>query len=229
MIKGFVSWSGGKDCCLAAYQARKLGIEIVYLLNMVTADGQRSCGHGIAVQWICLQAEALGIPLLQFPTTEDNYQSVFTNALKELKYDGVTTGVFGDIDFEPHREWIENTCQPSGITPVLPLWGGNQKQIVRDFLELGFRTKVIATRADLMGEEWLGRTVDNEFLQDLRDLNKSITPCGEAGEFHTLVIDGPLFKKSLEIREAAPQRRSEHWFWDIKKIELMEKIYGVYS
>jgi uncharacterized protein (TIGR00290 family) len=229
VIKGFVSWSGGKDCCLAAYQARKLGIEIVYLLNMVTADRQRSCSHGLNAQWLLRQAEAMGIPLLQFPTSDGNYQRIFTGALKELNYDGVTAGIFGDIDFEPHREWIENTCKPSGITPVLPLWGGNQKQIVRDFLELGFKAKVIATRADLMGEEWLGRTIDNQFLQDLTHLNTSITLCGEAGEFHTLVIDGPIFKKRLEIIDAVPQKRGEHWFWDINKIELKEKVHGVHS
>ena len=229
MIKGFVSWSGGKDCCLAAYQARKLGIEIVYLLNMVTADRQRSCSHGIAAQWLLRQAGAVGIPLLQFPTTEDNYRSVFTNALKELKYDGVTTGVFGDIDFEPHREWIENTCQPSGVTPVLPFWGRSQNQIVKDFIELGFKAKVIATRANLLGEEWLGRTVDIQFLQDIIHLNTSITLCGEAGEFHTLVIDGLIFKKRLEIRDAATQKRGKHWFWDIKKVEMVEKVHGVYS
>ena len=229
MTRSFVSWSGGKDCCLAAYQAKLQGIEIVYLLNMVTSNKQRSCSHGINAQWIYQQAEALDIPLLQFPTTGDNYQSVFTNALKELKYDGVTTGIFGDIDFEPHREWIENMCKLAGITPVLPLWGGNQNQIVNNFIELGFKAKVIATRANLLGEEWLGRTIDNQFLQDLRDLNKGITPCGEAREFHTLVIDGPIFKKRLEIRDAAPQKRGEHWFWDIKKIELVEKVYGVHS
>ena len=228
MIRGFVSWSGGKDCCLAAYQAKPQGIEIVYLLNMVTADKKLSCSHGIAAQWLLLQAEAMGIPLLQFPTTGDNYQSVFIGALKELKYDGVTTGVFGDIDFEPHREWIENICQLAGITPVLPLWDGNQNQVIRDFIELGFQAKVIATRADLLGEEWLGRTIDNQFLQDLADLNKHITPCGEAGEFHTLVINSPIFKKRLEIIDTVPQKRGEHWFWDIKKIELKEKVHGVY-
>ena len=229
MIKGFVSWSGGKDCCLAAYQAKLQGIEIAYLLNMVTADGQLSCSHGINAQWLLRQAEALDIPLLQVPTKGDNYQNIFTEALKELKYNGVATGVFGDIDFEPHREWIENTCRPSGITPVLPLWGGNQKQIIRNFIESGFKAKVISTRADLLGEEWLGRTIDKQFLQDMADVNQNITPCGEAGEFHTLVIDGPIFKKRLEIRDAAPQKRGEHWFWDIKKIELVEKVYGVHS
>jgi len=223
MKKAFISWSGGKDCCLAAYKATQQGIKIVYLLNMVTQGGQRSCSHGIAAQWIRQQSEAMEIPLLQFPTTDDNYQSVFTSALNELSNNEVITGVFGDIDFEPHREWIEKVCAPSGITPILPLWGENQSKIFLDFIGLGFEAKVIATRADLMGKEWLGRMLDEKFLKDLADLNKEITPCGEAGEFHTLVVDGPIFRKRVEICDAETVKRGEHWFWDIKKIELVGK------
>ena len=226
MEKAFISWSGGKDCCMAAILAGGKGIDPVYLLNMVTEDKKRSCSHGIAVEWIRKQAEAMGINLLQFPTTGDNYQTVFSNALKELRYDGVTTGVFGDIDFEPHKEWIEKVCNPAGINPVLPLWGRNQNKIMKEFLDLGFHARVIAVSADLLGQEWLGRPVDQKFLRDIADLNKGITPCGEAGEFHTLVTDGPIFKKRMEITSAAPGKRGEHWFWDIKKIELVEKKSG---
>jgi uncharacterized protein (TIGR00290 family) len=226
MEKAFISWSGGKDCCLAAYQAKQQGIEISYLLNMVTQDKKRSCSHGIAAQWILRQAEAIGIPLLQFPTTNDNYQSVFIDALHNLFSMGVSKGVFGDIDFEPHREWIDKVCITSGITPVLPLWGRDQNKIMTDFIELGFQARVLATRADLLGKEWLGRVVDKDFLKDIAELKKDITPCGEAGEFHTLVVDGPIFKKRLEILNAAPGKRGEHWFWDIKKLELAEKVHG---
>jgi uncharacterized protein (TIGR00290 family) len=229
MVKGFVSWSGGKDCCLAAWQASRQGIEIAYLLNMVSADKQHSCSHGIAAQWIRLQAEAMDIPLLQFPTTSDSYQNIFKGALQELCDNEVKTGVFGDIDFMPHREWIESVCQPSGVTPVLPLWGGDQQQIVSDFIDSGFQAVVISVRADLLDEEWLGRIVDRKFLQDLRDLNKNITPCGEAGEFHTLVVDGPLFHKLMEIHDAVMVKRGEHWFLDIKQIDLVDKICGEFA
>lgn len=226
MLKAFVSWSGGKDCCLAAYQAKQQGIKIVYLLNMVTEDEKRSCSHGIAERWIRQQAKAIGIPLLQFPTTSDNYQSVFTDALIEMHNHGVTAGVFGDIDFAPHRDWIEQVCAPSGINPILPLWGKNQSKLIEDFIEVGFQALVIATQADLLGAEWPGRIVDKQFLKDIADLKKNITPCGEAGEFHTLVVDGPIFKKRLQIREATPEKRGVYWFWDIKKLELVEKAYG---
>ena len=226
MEKAFISWSGGKDCCMAAYQSKQQGLEIAYLLNMVTQDKKRSCSHGIAAQWIRKQAEAIGIPLLQFPTTDDNYQSVFIDALHNLCDMNVSKGVFGDIDFEPHREWIEKVCVKAGITPILPLWGRNQNKIMTDFIKLGFEAKVIATRADLLGKEWLGRVVDKDFLKDIVKLKKEITPCGEAGEFHTLVVDGPIFKKRLEIHNAVPEKRGEHWFWDIKKLELAEKVHG---
>lgn len=222
--KSFVSWSGGKDCCLAAYRAAQLGTKISCLLNMVTRDGQHSCSHGIASQWIRLQAEAMEIPLLQYPTTDCNYESVFIDALHYLKQENVATGVFGDIDFQPHREWIEKVCVPVGITPVLPLWMQDQNKVVMDFIKLGFKAKIIAIKADLLGQEWLGRTVNQEFLKEVADLNIDITPCGEAGEFHTLVVDGPLFKKRLEILDASNVMRGEHWFMDIKEMALVDKL-----
>ncbi len=228
MTKAFVSWSGGKDCCLAAYKAIQQGIELNCLLNMTANDGGRSCSHGMAARWIRLQSEALEIPVLQYPTTHDNYAEVFTSTLLELVKQGVTAGVFGDIDFNPHREWIEKICALAGINPLLPLWLGDQNKIVNEFIRLGFEAKVVATRADLMGKEWLGRSVNRSFLKDIADFNKDITPCGEAGEFHTLVIDGPIFKKRLEIRDAEIEKRDKHWFWDIKNIELVQKSWGKY-
>jgi diphthine-ammonia ligase len=139
---------------------------------------------------------------------------------------GISTGVFGDIDFMPHLEWIQMVCKQAGTIPILPLWGGHQDKIVNEFIEQGFKAQVIATRADLLGSEWLGRIIDRQFLKDVVSYNKDITPCGEAGEFHTLVVDGPIFKKCLEISDTAPARRGEHWFWDIKKIKLLEKVQG---
>jgi diphthine-ammonia ligase len=228
MTKAFVSWSGGKDCCLAAYKAIKQGIELRCLLNMTTNEGGRSCSHGMAARWIRLQSEALEIPVLQYPANKDNYAEVFTNALLELAKQGVTVGVFGDIDFNPHREWIERICGPSGINPLLPMWLDDQNNIVNEFINLGFQAKVVATRADILGKEWLGRDVNRSFFDDIANLNKDITPCGEAGEFNTLVIDGPIFKKRLDIRDAEIEKRDKHWFWDIKNIELVQKQQGEY-
>ena len=123
----------------------------------------------------------------------------------------------------PHLEWIEKVCSQAGIKPVLPLWGKDQNKIASDFIDSGFTSIVIATRADLLGEEWLGRNIDHSFLKDLANCGRDITPCGEAGEFHSLVIDGPLFKKRIEVVEAERIRRTDHWFLDFKRCELKDK------
>ncbi|MFA5309122.1 MAG: diphthine--ammonia ligase [Dehalococcoidales bacterium] len=223
MEKTFASWSGGKDCCLALYRAKAAGRDVRYLVNMVTADGKRSCSHGIAAAVIAKQAEALGIPIAQRRTTGDNYQSVFIETLKELKREGVTGGVFGDIDFEPHREWIEQVCAEAGVKPHLPLWQEDQAGLMEEFLDAGFTAVVVAVRADLLGKEALGRVVNREFLAYIAGLNKGITPCGEAGEFHTLVVDGPIFGKRLEIAESEKVSRGDHHFLEILKTGLKDK------
>jgi uncharacterized protein (TIGR00290 family) len=143
--------------------------------------------------------------------------------LRTLKQEGITGGVFGDIDFNPHREWLDRVCGDAGITPHFPLWLQNQNKIMNDFIELGFETVVVATKADLLGREWLGRKVDLAFIKDLAALGKNITPCGEAGEYHTLVIDGPMFKQRLEILEAAKVLRDGRWFFEIQKSKLRQK------
>jgi diphthine-ammonia ligase len=223
MPEVFVSWSGGKDCCLALYRAKAAGMDVRYLANMVTADGKRSCSHGISAAVIKRQAEALGIPIAQRRTTSETYEVEFIKLLKDFKREGIGGGVFGDIDFEPHREWIEKVCAGAGVTPHLPLWQEDQAKLMEEFLGAGFTAVVVAVRADLLGKEVLGRTVDRKFLAYIAGLNKGITPCGEAGEFHTLVIDGPLFQKRLEIKESEKVSRGDHHFLEILKMELKTK------
>ena len=221
----FVSWSGGKDSCLACHRAVANGLKVCYLANTVTEDGQRSRSHGISAEVLKVQAQALGIPLVQCPTGWDNYETEFKRMLRALKQEGVEGGVFGDIDFNEHRQWVERVCREVGLTPHLPLWGESQERILGEFIALGFESVVVAARADLFGEEVLGRKVDLDFVKYLDKLSekKSITPCGEAGEYHTLVIDGPLFKKRLEITEASKVLRDENWFLEIRNVALRDK------
>jgi len=223
MVKAFASWSGGKDGCLALYRAKQAGMEIRFLINMVSEDGERSCSHGIRAAVIKSQAEALGITIVQKPTTSDTYETVFTNTLKELKQKGIEAGVFGDIDFNAHREWIERICAAAEITPRLPLWQEDQTKLLEEFIDAGFKSVVVAVKADLLGKEILGRTIDRKFIKYLAGLGKNITPCGEAGEYHTLAIDGPIFKKRLEITESEKVSRGEHHFLEILKTKLVKK------
>lgn len=223
MEQVFVSWSGGKDSCFAGYLAIRDGLEVRYLANTVSEDGQRSRSHGLSAEILKLQAQALGIPLIQQKTSKNTYEADFKIMLHALKQEGITGGVFGDIDFNAHREWLDRVCGDVGITPHFPLWLQNQNKIMNDFVELGFEAVVVATKADLLGEEWLGLKVDFDFIKDLAALGKNITPCGEAGEYHTLVIDGPLFKQRLEIVKSDKVLKDGHWFLEIKKVQLKPK------
>jgi len=176
----------------------------------------------MAAKWLSIQSQAIGIPLIQERTTSAKYETTFKKTLGDFKRDGITTGVFGDIDFAPHREWIDRVCAESGIIPHLPLWEMDQNEILKDFIDLGFETIVVATRADILDEKWLGRKLDHNFISDLSQV-KNITPCGEAGEYHTMVIDGPLFKKRMEIIKADKVLRDGNWFFEIAECVLKPK------
>ncbi len=225
MHQVFTSWSGGKDCCLACYRASISGLKVRYLANMVTEDGKRSWTHGLSSELLQVQSQAIGIPLVQRRTTRDNYEAEFKSMLRAFRQEGVDGGVFGDIDFNEHRQWIDRVCQEVDVIPHLPLWGESQDKIMRDFIDLGFEAVVVAAKADLFGEEILGRKVDLDFIKHLEELRetKEITPCGEAGEYHTLVVDGPLFNQRLEILETNKVLREGHWFLEILKSDLRSK------
>ena len=201
MSQVFASWSGGKDCCLACYRALNNGLKVRYLANMVTEDGKRSWTHGLSSELLRVQSQALGIPLVQRRTTGADYEAKFKDMLLTMKQEGVNGGVFGDIDLEEHRQWVDRVCAEVGITPYLPLWGQSQEAVLSDFVELGFEAIVVAAKADLFGREWLGWKVDTDFIEYLNRLKevKDITLCGESGEYHTFVIDGPIFNQRIEV------------------------------
>ncbi|MBN1375758.1 MAG: diphthine--ammonia ligase [Dehalococcoidia bacterium] len=222
MESAFSSWSGGKDCCLACYKALSGGLKVRYLLNMVTDDGERSRSHGLAARWLRMQSQAIGILLIQHSTAPSDYEAEFKKVLYDLRGKGITQGVFGDIDVEEHRQWIERVCSEVDVIPRLPLWLEDQRKIMIEFINLGFQAVVVATKADMMGEEWLGRKIDEQFLTDLSGLH-NVTLCGEAGEYHTMVIDGPLFERRMEITGANKVQRDGHWFWEIAECRLMPK------
>jgi len=224
MSNVFVSWSGGKESSLACYKAKANGLTPLYLVNMTSEDGSRSRTHGLAQQVLSLQTEAIGIPLIQRKTSWKNYEDNFKKTVLELKEAGIEGGVFGDIDLEEHRAWVKRVCKETSIRAHLPLWGKKQKKILEDFINLGFEAIVVAVKAQILGKRWLGRKIDHKFLKDITRA-KSITPCGEAGEYHTLVIDGPIFKKRMKIVETKTHQRGEQRFLDISRCILEDKDY----
>jgi diphthine-ammonia ligase len=225
MKKAFISWSGGKDCCLACYRAMRAGYQVQCLVNMVTEDGQLSWSHHIPAEWLRVQSQAMGIPIIQQPTSSENYKTNLKKVLSSLQVEGVDAGVFGDIDFEEHRIWVERVCRESGLQADLPLWGEKQDKLLQEFVDSGFSATVVLTRADILGEEWVGRKVDSGFIKDILELSKTgcLTPCGEAGEYHTLVVNGPLFKQRVDIIKASKLLEQGYWSLEISRLELRSK------
>ena len=124
MNQVFASWSGGKDSCLACYRAVASGLNVHYLANMTTEDGKRSRSHGLPAEILQVQSQAIGIPLVQRRANWDDYEAVFIDMLHAFKREGIEGGIFGDIDFNEHRGWIERVCQEAAIAPSAPVARG---------------------------------------------------------------------------------------------------------
>lgn len=214
-VKAFCSWSGGKECTLSICRAKRQGINVVHLLNMVTEDGMNSRSHGLSREILQLQAKRMGISILQPMSSWGTYESIFKKELCQLKKKDVEVGVFGDIDLEEHRVWIERVCNEAGIKPLFPLWESNRDVLLKEFIDHGFSSVIVAVNADLMDKKWLGRNIDSDFINDLRK-EGNIDLCGEKGEYHTFVYNGPIFKKQVEVAVIEEVFKDNHWFLKIE-------------
>lgn len=221
MSKVIVSWSGGKDSCLACYTAMRQGYDVAYLVNFISQQYQRVRFHGTEARLIQLQSQGMGIPLLQRPTPDDGYEQAFKKAVRSLLGDGVETMVFGDIFLEEHKDWTERVCRELGIHSIEPLWGRAPEDVLTEFIDVGFEATIVSAKSDLIDEEWVGQTVDREFLSYLQE--SDIEPCGENGEYHTFVTDGPLFEQRIEISESRKVLREGYWLLDTCQYQPIEK------
>jgi len=227
MSRVVASWSGGKESCFACYKAMLNGFEVSHLLNFVSKE-ERCISHGLDSKLMVAQSQAIGIPIIQREVTWDTYEEGFKVAMIELKQMGIEGAVFGDIDIQEHKDWVNQVCYDVGIIPIEPLWGFDPEQILTDFINEGFEAIVVNVKADLFGEEWLGRKVDRSFLEDLRKLHSkyNVHICGELGEFHTLVIDGPIFKGRIKILDSKRVLKEGYWkYWllDIPRFRIEGK------
>lgn len=209
-MKVFASWSGGKESALATYKAISQGYQVSYLVNFVSEDGKRSRSHGINAKVLRLQAEATGIPVVQVKTSWEDYEENFKKVVAELKEKGVKGGVFGDLDLEEHREWIERVCAELEIEPLLPLWKMEPERLLTEFWESGFKAIVVATRLE---DSLLGRSLDKAFLEEIKRFSSH--PCGESGEYHTLVTDGSIFQRPLKVTTGRRHKRDNVWFLEV--------------
>jgi len=226
-VQVVASWSGGKDSCLACHKAMSRGHKVSHLLNFVSKNG-RCISDGLNSGLVVAQSQAIGIPFIQKEVTWDTYEEEFKAAMREMKKTGVEGAVFGDIDIQEHKDWVDRVCGEVDITLIEPLWGLNPEQILSDFTNEGFEAIVVNVKANQFGEDWLVCKIDDKLLEDLQTLQTKhhIHICGERGKYHTFVTDGPIFKKRIRILESKRVLGEDYWrFWllEVLSYDIEEK------
>lgn len=196
--KTAISWSAGKDACLALLRARESGHDVQTFLTMCEADGF-SKSHALAPEVISAQVAAFGGVWRPVAVPEDvqgAYALCFHAALQSLQASGHTHIVFGDIDLQAHRDYLEPVCVQHGLTPVFPLWGASRAALAREILDRGIRARLVCVDAGRLDPRLCGRDYDAALLAELPE---GVCPCGEDGEFHTVVVDAPGMAAPLRL------------------------------
>ncbi len=215
MKKAIALWSGGKDSCFACYKAKLDGYDIVSIINFADSGKNNSISHGLSVRVIEKQAASVDIPFLQKPMPDNEYRRAFIELIGSYKKEkGIEGIVFGDIYLQEHKNWIDDVCAESKIQGIFPIWEKDTSKLIEEIIDAGFKSIVVSVRKDALEEKWLGRKIDAKFVDDLRKLG-DIDLCGEKGEFHTFVYDGPLFNKPVNFRTGKKISGDKHWFLEI--------------
>ncbi|MFA9189522.1 diphthine--ammonia ligase [Flavobacterium magnesitis] len=201
MKKALFNWSSGKDSALALYKIlQNPEFEINCLLTSVNQQFQRISMHGVRVELLEQQAESIGIPLeiMQIPEmpTMEVYEDVMQQTLEKLKNRGITHSVFGDIFLEDLRKYREDKLATMGFKGVFPIWKIPTHNLIQEFIALGFKTIVVCVNERYLDKSFVGRIIDQQFIDDLPE---NVDVCGENGEFHTFSFDGPIFSKPIDF------------------------------
>jgi len=204
------SWSGGKDSCFALMKAIESGFVPKVLLNVLNEEGEISRSHGIPREILIAQANAVQLPVHLIESSWSEYENQFVEALRFLhKEYQLTHAVFGDIDLQPHRDWEEMVCAKANLTALLPLWQQDRKTLVLEMIAAGIETIIVSCN-ETLGPEFLGKVINEALLDELEALGVDV--CGENGEYHTLVINCPLFKEKLNVEVVEKLHHGTYWF-----------------
>ncbi len=199
--KALFNWSSGKDSALALYKIlQNPEFKIEYLLTSVNQQYQRISMHGVRVELLEAQAKSIGLPLkiMQIPEmpTMEVYENVMTKTLTELKSQGITHSVFGDIFLEDLRKYREDKLAQIGFEGIFPIWKIPTHDLIQEFINLGFKTIVVCVNERFLDKSFVGRIIDQSFINDLPE---NVDVCGENGEFHTFTFDGPIFSEPINF------------------------------
>jgi uncharacterized protein (TIGR00290 family) len=217
VIPVIVSWSGGKDSALALQHAlANPEFEVVGLLTTVTAPYDRVSMHGVRASLLRAQARALGLPVLQVTITancsNEDYETALRTQLDALRTSGICDVVFGDLFLADVRAYRERLHARANINAHFPLWEQNTVELAHSFIDAGFAARLVCVDTKQLDEQFCGRLYDRDLLAELPD---ACDPCGERGEFHTFVFDGPIFNERVSFRTGETVNRDGFVFCDL--------------
>lgn len=199
-MKSFISWSGGKDSALALYYAQKQNLNIQALLTSVNHAHNRISMHGVRRSLLQQQAESLQLPLHTIELSEEpdmiEYEKTVNDCYAVLKKDGFDQAIFGDIFLEDLKEFRETQLTKQNIQGIFPIWKKDSNELMQEFISLGFKAIIVCVNTKFLDKNFCGRFIDESFINDLP---KDTDTCGENGEYHSFVFDGPVFKSPLKF------------------------------
>ncbi len=218
LVSTLVSWSSGKDStwslCLLQKDPK---YRVAGLLTTVNTEFNRVAMHSTRREVLEAQAEAAGLPLhiipLPWPCSNEHYEAAMSTACDNAIASGIQAIAFGDLFFEDIRRYREERLRGTGLTPVFPVWKLDTHALAREMIAAGLKTRIVCIDPKKLPREFAGRDLDESFL---RDLPKGVDPCGENGEFHTCVYDGPMFRHAIPIEGGEVVERDGFVFADIK-------------
>ena len=202
MAKAIFNWSGGKDSALALYKIQiEKKIEVSSLLTTLNKKIKRVSGHGIRESLLDLQSKNMSIPINKIFLPDDVSNEAYEKMMKEYwekkKNEGINYCISGDIFLEDVKEYREKQLSKMDIQSVFPLWKMNSNDVLKEFIDLGFKSIVVCINEKYLDSSFVGRIINADFVADLPP---NIDPCGENGEYHSFVFDGPIFKKPIDFK-----------------------------
>jgi uncharacterized protein (TIGR00290 family) len=212
MPRAAISWSGGKDSCAALHRTHA-EYDVVCMITMCDESAERSRSHGLRPEVLDAQADRLGLRRVIGRCSWPSYNAAFAGALERVKADGITHVIFGDILFDEHRAWAEKMCGDAGLTAVEPLFGSSTTDLFKEWTASGADAVIVTARAEHLDESWLGRPLRIEMLDEFERLG--VDPCGERGEYHTVVTNSPLFRSPIAVTRNGRVERSGCWALDL--------------
>lgn len=198
--KFVISFSGGKDSVLALYRMVKKGYTPVALLTTLKKDEGESWTHGINHDFLKKVSYSLGIDLIIVECNANEYENEFERKLLVAKKKGASMCVYGDIDIEHHKQWGIDRCKAVGMTAKFPLWQESRENIVQEFIDSGFKATIKKVNLNNLSKDFLGKVLTRELIQEIKKSGSDA--CGENGEYHTFVSDGPLFKNPINFKKS---------------------------